>query len=601
MMALICHIGLILHYNFTQDDAYITFRYATNFLNGDGLVYNIGEQVEGYTNFLWTLLMILGRQLGFGFIVLSKFLGSIFGVGTILISYLLGKRIFADPDCDLRFPLAGFCCLILGAVYSFAYWAVAGLETAAFTFMVTTSLYLYLRRSFLIIPVLTAATLLRPEGGLVFVFIVIYEILRKKALTQYAILATLLYVLFMLPSVAFKFYYYGSLLPNSFYAKTNFSSVQVIRGLEYVWQFSKHYLGAGLFIIPAVVFWQRMSTGVRLCMAFILVYTIYLILIGGDVLKVHRFFVPLLPFFIIVTIAGLKILLRGKLLISLGILIVLGYQIVMPRSYVQTYHDREVLLASKMSRLTDQMVAVDNSDFSVAASTIGMLGYGLMGHTVIDLLGLTDSTIARHPEPEVEGLESSWHESHFNSPYVLSRQPDYIVFSTNVKPSAPAERALFLYSEFLRCYRTVGFYLGGSLQGIYKRYYDIKGPIERDVEVQMVQNFNRGFNLLSEGNDYRNAIMAFDSALRYSPEPKYPYIISGKVLAYRNMGDFEKLYHLSQEIVSSDTLIYEPYMNLYLLEAAMGNHEAAQYYRGRLTSLVPWIIPRLDSLIDRAD
>src|SRR5438477_12672763 len=39
------------------DDAYISFRYGKNLMNGYGLVYNKGEYVEGYTNFLWTIIM----------------------------------------------------------------------------------------------------------------------------------------------------------------------------------------------------------------------------------------------------------------------------------------------------------------------------------------------------------------------------------------------------------------------------------------------------------------------------------------------------------------------------------------------------------------
>jgi len=37
------------------DDAFISFRYARNLVEGHGLVYNPGERVEGYTNLLWTL------------------------------------------------------------------------------------------------------------------------------------------------------------------------------------------------------------------------------------------------------------------------------------------------------------------------------------------------------------------------------------------------------------------------------------------------------------------------------------------------------------------------------------------------------------------
>jgi hypothetical protein len=46
------------------DDAYITFRYAHNLAEGRGLVFNEGEYVEGYTNFLWTVLMALAELFG---------------------------------------------------------------------------------------------------------------------------------------------------------------------------------------------------------------------------------------------------------------------------------------------------------------------------------------------------------------------------------------------------------------------------------------------------------------------------------------------------------------------------------------------------------
>jgi hypothetical protein len=41
------------------DDAMISMRYARNLAEGSGLVWNVGERVEGYTNLLWTLFMTL--------------------------------------------------------------------------------------------------------------------------------------------------------------------------------------------------------------------------------------------------------------------------------------------------------------------------------------------------------------------------------------------------------------------------------------------------------------------------------------------------------------------------------------------------------------
>ena len=40
---------------FLTYDAFISFRYARNLLEGHGLVWNPGERVEGYSNFLWVL------------------------------------------------------------------------------------------------------------------------------------------------------------------------------------------------------------------------------------------------------------------------------------------------------------------------------------------------------------------------------------------------------------------------------------------------------------------------------------------------------------------------------------------------------------------
>ncbi|MEO0651266.1 MAG: hypothetical protein AAFZ65_11375, partial [Planctomycetota bacterium] len=40
-----------------QDDTWISLVYSRNLVRGAGLVYNAGEPaVEGYTNFLWTVL-----------------------------------------------------------------------------------------------------------------------------------------------------------------------------------------------------------------------------------------------------------------------------------------------------------------------------------------------------------------------------------------------------------------------------------------------------------------------------------------------------------------------------------------------------------------
>jgi len=47
----------VIHLAWTCDDAFISYRYAKHLVEGQGLVFNPGERVEGITNPLFTLLL----------------------------------------------------------------------------------------------------------------------------------------------------------------------------------------------------------------------------------------------------------------------------------------------------------------------------------------------------------------------------------------------------------------------------------------------------------------------------------------------------------------------------------------------------------------
>ena len=59
LLAALCAgaVAWALHLGWLADDAFISFRYSRNWANGEGLVYNAGERVEGYTNFLWVAVL----------------------------------------------------------------------------------------------------------------------------------------------------------------------------------------------------------------------------------------------------------------------------------------------------------------------------------------------------------------------------------------------------------------------------------------------------------------------------------------------------------------------------------------------------------------
>src|SRR5512143_1281620 len=65
-----------LYYRFLTDDAFISFRYARHLAMGQGLVFNPGgERVEGYSNFLWVLILAALNRVGVAPETSSQLLG----------------------------------------------------------------------------------------------------------------------------------------------------------------------------------------------------------------------------------------------------------------------------------------------------------------------------------------------------------------------------------------------------------------------------------------------------------------------------------------------------------------------------------------------
>ena len=72
---------------FPFDDSRIFAQYARNLAEGHGGCFNIGEPSNGFTSFLWLLLVAVGYKLTGGFVVPMKVMGVAFGVGSVLMAY----------------------------------------------------------------------------------------------------------------------------------------------------------------------------------------------------------------------------------------------------------------------------------------------------------------------------------------------------------------------------------------------------------------------------------------------------------------------------------------------------------------------------------
>jgi len=587
---------------FIQDDAYISYRYVANLLDGHGLVFNIGERIEGFTNFGWVIYLALTGVFKLDFILVSRLTGLVFGAGLIILTYVLARRLFSGEDRWLALLPA----YLVAANPALAYWSPAGLETACFAFTALAALFCYLGRSRWLVLWLVIVSLVRPEGALVAGILILIEAMVERRRPLFTGRAVFMAFLLLLPYALFKQFYYGSIFPNPFFAKTGAHLDYLTAGLEYAGKFFADCGFYGLGLVVPLVFRGRLGRPLRAVWLFVVFYTVYIIVVGGDVLKVYRFFVPLLGAFGILTALSLKLTagslarrIRYPVYVLVGAaLLVLTVQL--PWGHVDTYNRTEKLFTQKMQFLGREMRAADSSDFSVAVATIGIFGYELLGHDIIDLIGLTDSTIARHSEPPIEGMTTTWKERKHNTKYLLTRAPDYIVFSTGIKPSAPAERALLLFPEFLNAYRTVGWYYqpdpeaSGTIVSAFKKVRPVTGSLIPTYPVEYVQEYKEGLDAYVAG-DHRKAIEHYAKALKASPTPYNPYVIYQKAFSHILADDQEPAFNLLNMVLAQDSMVFEAHKDLYFFTAVAGDTARANVHARWLQKLVPWYWPKIQS------
>lgn len=604
--ALIIYTLLAYYLRFTQDDAYISYRYVANFLNGHGLVYNIGERIEGFTNFGWVTYLILWGGVGLNYLLLSKLTCFLCGAGMVAVTFLIGRQVFGEKQ-EVAAVVSTY---LVAANLSLAYWSPAGLETAAFGFVALLAVYWYLKRSWLLITAMLLAVWIRPEGAVVTGVLIVTEWIVERRIPVFTLRCAATAFLFSLPYVGFKLIYYGSIIPNPFYAKTGLNAGHLQSGLQYVWEYLRDYVLFGVGLVVPLLFLKKLSAGLRAILVFSAGYLIYVILVGGDVLKVHRFFVPVMGLTSILLVTTLKLftdrLRQTARTTWLGLLaaVLLLLCLYLPYDTVKAFNYNERLFTAKMAGKAKAMADSDKSNFSVALPTIGIFGFNLLGHEIIDMVGLTDSTIAKHSEAVIPGMESTWKEKKHNSRYLLERAPDYIVFSTGVKPSAPAEKALMMYGAFQRAYRAVTWYYRrdsldtkGSLNIAYKKMRPVVGPIVPDYPAQYVEDFVRGSEAYSAMNP-RAAIGYFENAISITPDkPQDIELLHLLGLCYgAAQGNLRGVETLNRA-VAQDSLAFGPHRELYVYEMLTGNREKGLIHRAYLERLVPWYLPRIDSVV----
>ena len=311
------------------DDAFISFRYAENLVHGLGLVFNPGERVEGYSNFLWTLWSAFGLFLGLDAERWSKLAGiacTVGALGTLAWHSWTNRGEASGPARWI--PIAA----VLGAILpDWNLFSTSGLETSLYTLQIVL-LYVVLARAEIGTGravaaglLLAAAAMTRPDGLIVAAAAGVYLLVAHRRRPRALIALGVAFLIAWVPYTWWRVSYYGDFFPNTYYAKSA-AQAWISQGVVYcVLYFARYWpLLVGLALVAltwprtareddeaarmALARWRRRAS---LAAMVSLVFTAYVVRVGGDFMFA-RFLIPVTPLFLVLFELGVARFAPGR-------------------------------------------------------------------------------------------------------------------------------------------------------------------------------------------------------------------------------------------------------------------------------------------------
>lgn len=411
-----------------QDDAFISFRYASNLLAGHGLVYNPGEWVEGFTNLSWTLLSAAVMGAGIDPVVGMAALGTLALGGLVVIAAGVGSRAAG--------PLGAVVAATLIATdLQAGLEAVEGLETTFYALLVAGGMAVAVRESGESRPpwrahlgstaLFAVAALTRPEApmhiALVHVGLLVTASDRRRQLLSGAA-AAVPFTAVLLALTAWRLQTYGHPLPNTFYAKTG--GAPFARGATYLLAHALAHPALWGLALGRVLA-GRASRWTAPAAALVLGQLAYVLAVGGDFKPTGRFLIPVsLPAAVLAAETGAALsrvaapVLRRAGWVAVGLAIVAGT--VRMRGQVRgwsQYRHEDFMARRVVGEFLGRSFPPDTL---IAIHSAGCIPH-YSGLPTIDMWGLTDAHIARAPVADL-GSGMAGHERG-DPAYVFGRDP----------------------------------------------------------------------------------------------------------------------------------------------------------------------------------
>ncbi len=441
------------------DDALISLQYARNLANGHGLVFNLGERVEGYTNFLWVgLLAALFplSHLGLDFVHVATGASIALAAADVALVVAVGRILWGNRWLPALFAV-GLCL----ADNAYSVWAIQALEGHLLLFWMLLSLWLLwgtrLRARALWAGLcLAAAVMTRPDAALFAVSVVGSEALAvvrrpdastglrrdglpASARTWLAVAgaSALVYGAYFL----WRYEYFGFLLPNTFYLKAEgLRGEAFARGREYVTSFAQERAWVPLLALASILFVR--SRLVLALLGWLVLHTAYVVYVGGDFYPGHRFLLVAIPVCGLLggrVVAGLQDALASGLgrigprarragdvlawtavAATLALLTERGLELGPAKTEIARWGAR----VDATKRFMEWLGARRPEGASIVAGDIGSAGY-YAGLHVYDYYGVIDPEVA-HKKAARFGTGKAGHEKRATPDAMLAKGATYI-------------------------------------------------------------------------------------------------------------------------------------------------------------------------------
>jgi hypothetical protein len=459
-LTLLCLRYRHLYHGNVVDDAMTSMQYAKQLALGNGLVFNVGERVEGYTNFAWVLFMTpiywLSSELGFHFVTAVTLCNIALAGANLVLVWALARR-WLGEDHPAQWLAVGFCLVD----NSYSVWAILGLEVHFLALFMLLALWACSsdspRRYVWLGLALLGAHLTRPDAGLFCAVILGHQALEAalafrrgdRAVGARRALGTLAAASIWLVAYGAYFYaryrYYGMLFPNTFYVKLGGPIDAWERGLRYLRGFLQERAYSPLLVLLAA---QALTHPVaRALLLYNLLHALYVVYVGGDFFAGHRFFVPEIPQLALLSAVGVAALGRrlqssaplrslleryrlggDSVRTALGVAAVTLLGVVFQRGITRGPLVGEVRAwgrdLTSQTKLFTWLGEHKPDGASVATCLIGHTGF-YSSARVIDMCGIIDPATARRQVKNF-GKGKAGHEKTASAEETLKKDPTFI-------------------------------------------------------------------------------------------------------------------------------------------------------------------------------